>query len=71
MRELNIEKRLEICKQCPIYSPINDTCNSKLWINPNNNLISTTQRAGYIRGCGCHIKYKVKNKASQCIAGKW
>ena len=69
MREYSIEKRLEICNSCPIYS--SGRCNSKLWINPENDDVSTSPKAGYIRGCNCLIKVKAKNPNNHCIAGKW
>lgn len=71
MHVQNIEERLKICKECPIYSPIAGRCNSKLWINPNTNDVSTHAKAGYIRGCNCLIKIKAKNSNNHCIAGKW
>ncbi len=71
MNVLNINDRLRICLECPIYSPSNGRCNSKLWINPDTNDVSTTAKNGYIRGCNCVVKIKMKNKNAHCIAGKW
>ena len=71
MHVQNIEQRKEICLKCPIYSPYNATCNPKLWINPDTNDVSTKPKAGYIRGCGCHVLIKMKNLIAHCIAGKW
>ena len=67
----NIEERIEICNKCPIYDPIRQICNPKLWLNPDTNEVSTTSKPGYIRGCGCAIKIKMKNLNNHCIAGKW
>ena len=71
MSVLNIDKRKEICKRCPIYKPSNDSCNSNLWINPDTNEVSTTSKPGYVRGCGCIISVKSRNITNHCIAGKW
>ena len=69
MSVLSINDRLAICNKCPIYN--NGKCNSKLWLNPDTNEISTYARPGFIRGCGCILKVKVRNINSHCIAGKW
>ena len=71
MQELNINKRREICESCPIYNPTRAICNPKLWLNPNTNDVSTMAKAGYIRGCGCSVLIKMRNKNNHCIAGKW
>lgn len=71
MRELNTEKRFKICESCPIFIPDKAICNPKLWLNPKTNEVSTCAKSGYIRGCGCHLKIKVKNISNHCIAGKW
>ena len=69
MKEYNINERLAICNQCPIYS--NGRCNSNLWLNPDTNEVSTYARPKFIRGCNCYIKIKVRNPNLHCIAGKW
>ena len=71
MHVQNIEERREICEKCPIYSPARAICNPKLWLNPDNDDVSTSPKAGYIRGCGCHVLIKLRNLQSHCIAGKW
>ena len=71
MQEQSIEKRKEICLSCPIYSPSRKICNPKLWINPDNDDVSTHPKSGYIRGCGCAVLVKMKNMALHCIANKW
>ena len=57
MNELNIDRE-EICRECPIFNPTNITCNPKLWLNPDTNDVSTHAKSGYIRGCGCKLKFK-------------
>lgn len=66
------EYRLNICYKCPIYSTrMGGLCNNKLWLDPKTNDVSTSKKSGYIRGCGCLLKSKVKNPDSSCIADKW
>lgn len=71
IKEQNIENRLSICKKCPIYSPNRGICNPKLWMNPDTEEVSTTGRAGFIRGCGCSVYFKIKNPSNHCNLGKW
>ena len=70
MKEFSINERLAICENCPIYTS-DKRCNSNLWINPDNNDVSTYRKTGYIRGCNCFIPVKAKNRNNHCIAGKW
>ena len=71
MREQNIEKREKICRKCPIFNPVNQTCNPKLYLNPDTDEISTSPKQGFVRGCGCLILKKLRIQSSKCIAGKW
>ena len=71
MKEYSTDERMGICKKCPIYAPNNGTCDSNLWINPDTNEVSKNAKYGYIRGCGCNLNYKTRNKTNHCIAGKW
>ena len=66
-----INNRLNICKQCPIYSPNRGICNPKLWLNPSTNEVSISNKEGYFRGCGCNVIIRSKNLNNHCIAGKW
>lgn len=74
---LNVKKniednRLKVCYACPIYSKRRGgICDGDLWFNPNTGDVSTKQRYGYINGCGCLIKSKVKLVTAQCPASKW
>lgn len=66
------ERRLEICKACPIYSTeFGGTCNRKLWLDPETNRVSTKERDGYVQGCGCRLPAKTTLPYAKCIAGKW
>ena len=69
MKKYNIEERLAICDQCPIYT--RGRCNSNLWINPDTDEVSTYAKRGYIRGCNCVINVKARNLNNHCVAGKW
>lgn len=71
MNVSNIDERMEICRKCPIYSSARGICNPKLYLNPETNDISIAPKPGYIRGCGCFIKFKMKNPHLHCVAGKW
>lgn len=68
MKDL-IEQRLKICRKCPLNN--NGICNQRLFYNPNTEDVSITPKGGYISGCGCIIKYKVRSKVEKCPAGKW
>ena len=46
-------------------------CNAGLYLNPKTNDVSVYPKEGYIKGCGCHLKWKIANKKSKCPAGKW
>lgn len=70
MSVLSTDQRLAICKKCPIFTT-DGRCNSRLWLNPDTNEVSTYAKVGYIRGCNCIISYKAKNPNNHCIAGKW
>ena len=70
-RELNTEERTQICQKCPICDVSNWICNHNLQLNPDTNDISTYPKPGYIKGCGCHLKWKIANKKSKCPVGKW
>ncbi len=66
------QKRLAICKKCPIYSPsYGGLCNSDLYINPETGRISFEAKEGYVRGCGCRLKAKTTLPNSHCIINKW
>ena len=69
MKESIIDERLAICEKCPLYNK--GRCNSNLWLNPDTNEISTYARIGFIRGCNCIMKVKVRNPYNHCVAGKW
>lgn len=66
------EGRLRICYQCPLYSQkFGGLCNNRLWLNVETGDLSLTEKEGYKNGCGCVVRYKVKNTNSICPLGKW
>ena len=66
------ESRMKICKKCPIFKDVlGGICNSKLWLNPDTNEVSTEPKQGFFRGCGCILKKKVSVSYANCVAGKW
>lgn len=67
-----VKIRAKICEDCPIYSSKNGgTCNSNLWIDPKTEDVSFKEKSGYVRGCGCILKFKWKDPIGKCIIGKW
>lgn len=71
MKEFSIEKRKEICMNCPIFNPDNYTCNSKLYLNPKTDEVSISKKPGFTRGCGCFLKMKWQGPFNHCIVNKW
>lgn len=65
-------ERLKICQMCPLFlNKLGGICNSKLWLNPNTNQISTKQKDGFKRGCGCRLQAKTSLPNAKCPLGKW
>lgn len=70
------EYRMAICKECPLFKmgKLGPVCNSDLYVNPENKKATTTQRDGYIRGCGCRLEAKTRlarTEGGQCPANFW
>ena len=66
-----VTKRTIICRKCPICDNEREICNAHLYLNPDTNDVSTESKEGYIKGCGCHLKWKIANIKSKCPARKW
>lgn len=67
------EKRLEICRKCPLYkedefSPI---CDNKKYISRDGKDWSYFPKKGYVKGCNCRLNSKVKNPSNHCIIKLW
>lgn len=66
------EERLKICKKCPLYSfQFGGICNSRLYINLDNEDVSIEPKPGYKHGCGCRLKAKTAITNEQCPINKW
>lgn len=61
--------RKKICDQCPMR--ISNTCSTNKWIHPETMEVSSTQKNGFVNGCGCRLSAKQKSLASKCPAGFW
>jgi hypothetical protein len=66
-----VTERTIICRACPICDNVTEMCNAGLYLNPETNDVSVYPKEGYIKGCGCHLKWKIANIKSKCPAGKW
>lgn len=66
------EKRMEICKNCPLYkaSSIGPLCNPRLYINESGD-VSDRPKIGYQKGCGCRLKAKTRLESAHCVINKW
>lgn len=68
-------KRLEICRACPLglETARGLICNPKLYINKEDKTsVSKFPKIGYVRGCSCNISNgKAKFEHAKCIVGKW
>ena len=68
------EKRLEICKNCPIIkydSTFGWKCDSRKWLSPDGKEGSYFFKEGWTKGCGCLLQHKVTVLSNRCPAGKW
>ena len=66
-----VDKRLEICKACPLYkdTAFGTVCNPKLYINEEGET-SYIPKEGYKKGCNCILRRKAANPGNHCIIGK-
>lgn len=70
---MTAEERMAICKKCammtndPTWGP---TCDSTKFLNPETNESSKFPHVGWVRGCGCRMKWKVKSPSAHCVAKK-
>ena len=68
------KERLKICRTCKLLkedSIFGEMCNKKLWLNPITDEISTHPKIGFLNGCGCVLKSKVKVLNVKCPLNKW
>lgn len=66
------EKRMKICKECPLYkeTPLGPVCNPNLYINEAGD-VSTIRKHGYVKGCSCRLSPKTRAVNAKCIVNKW
>lgn len=67
------EKRMGICEECAIikYTVVGPKCDGQKWLNPETNEGSVFFKDGWIKGCGCLLRYKTANENNHCPAKKW
>lgn len=69
-----MKKRLEICKQCPLYKEhktYGAICDNSKYVSKDGEKWSHFRKDGYVRGCGCTLSNKTRNPSSHCIINKW
>lgn len=67
------EKRLAICKDCPLYKedPYGPICNPKKYFNPETEEVSYFPKDGFVKGCNCRLVQKSRNPSNHCVVEKW
>lgn len=66
------KQRMQICYGCPLYSErLGGICNNRLWLNTKTGDVSTYQKDGYKRGCGCRLNSKTRLEHAHCPLEKW
>ena len=68
-----VEKRLAICKKCPIMrmTELGMRCDDRKWISPDGTQGSFFKRDGWRKGCGCYLSSKTRNASNHCVINKW
>lgn len=65
------EKRMAICRECPLYNEKTDRCDGKRCIDKITGEITSTPSKSSICGCQCLMKKKTKSPRSHCTRGLW
>lgn len=65
------DKRMKICKECPIYDENADRCDSKKCLNKETGEITQYPGKATVCGCGCYMKKKTRVPSSHCVLNKW
>jgi hypothetical protein len=68
------EKRIKICKQCPLYSikpGLGEVCDSKKCWNEKDNVVETYPSSKNTCGCGCRLNAKTRLASSKCVLNRW
>ena len=66
------QKRIAICKECPLYkkTPLGPICNPNLYINEDG-IVSDRPKLGFRKGCACRLNSKTRVSHAHCIVDKW
>lgn len=72
-RNADISKvRMNICRKCPLFlDELGGICNPRLYLNPDNDDVSTRKKSGYNSGCGCRLSAKTRLSNAHCPNDKW
>ena len=65
------DKRMAICRKCPLYNEKTDRCDSKRCYNTETGEITQYPGPNIICGCGCYLGPKTRSKRSKCPMSKW
>lgn len=66
--------RIEICKQCPLYTEkelIGPICDSKKYYNPKTKELSDLPEPDFISGCGCRLQAALRVPNKKCKLEKF
>ena len=72
--EVFAQKRLEVCKTCPLFKKQYDghhRCDGSKYMNPETKETSYLPKKGWIKGCNCICEIKVMQPSAECVAGLW
>lgn len=65
------DKRMAICRECPLYNEKTDRCDGKRGINTKTGELVQYPGPDIIMGCNCYCLRKTKSKRAKCVLGKW
>ncbi len=65
------QERLAICNECPLFIKESEVCNPNKWMNPTTKEVVYKPQLGYIKGCGCLISRKARQRNSHCHLELW
>lgn len=65
------DKRMPICKQCPLYNSKNDRCDASKCLDVKQNKLVSGPGEGIICGCNCYCAKKVRVPNAKCVLKKW
>lgn len=68
------EKRIAICRKCPLYTvnkDLGEICDGKKCFNSKLNSIEPIPSHDTICGCGCRLKAKTRLVNAECVLNRW